>query len=69
MTKGENRCSKNRIIITSRNRNKIENHIEFGLYNENGLDILSEGHDLVAVELGHTDTDHTTCLNVPSVGL
>ena len=28
-----------------------------------------EGPDLVAVELGHTDTDHTTCLNVPSVGL
>ena len=28
-----------------------------------------EGHDLVAVELGHTDTDHTTCLNVPSIGL
>jgi hypothetical protein len=28
-----------------------------------------EGHDLVAVELGHTDTDHTTCLNVPSLGL
>jgi hypothetical protein len=28
-----------------------------------------EGHDLVAVELGHTDTDHTTCLNVSSVGL
>jgi glyoxylase-like metal-dependent hydrolase (beta-lactamase superfamily II) len=28
-----------------------------------------EGHDLAAVELGHTDTDHTTCLNVPSVGL
>jgi len=28
-----------------------------------------EGHNLVAVELGHTDTDHTTCLNVPSVGL
>jgi enamine deaminase RidA (YjgF/YER057c/UK114 family) len=27
-----------------------------------------EGHDLIAVELGHTDTDHTTCLNVPSVG-
>jgi glyoxylase-like metal-dependent hydrolase (beta-lactamase superfamily II) len=24
-----------------------------------------EGHDLVAVELGHTDADHTTCLNVP----
>ena len=28
-----------------------------------------EGHDLVAVDLGHTDTDHTTCLNVPSIGL
>jgi glyoxylase-like metal-dependent hydrolase (beta-lactamase superfamily II) len=28
-----------------------------------------EGHNLFAVELGHTDTDHTTCLNVPSVGL
>ena len=28
-----------------------------------------EGHDLVAVEFGHTDTDNTTCLNVPSVGL
>ena len=28
-----------------------------------------EGHDLIAVELGHTDTDHTTCLSVPSIGL
>jgi len=28
-----------------------------------------EGHKLVAVDLGHTDTDHTTCLNVPSIGL
>jgi hypothetical protein len=28
-----------------------------------------EGHDLVAVEVGHSDTDHTTCLNVPSIGL
>src|SRR5499425_2280603 len=28
-----------------------------------------EGHEVVAVELGHTDTDHTTCLNVPSIGL
>src|ERR1700676_1205332 len=28
-----------------------------------------EGHDLVVVEVGHTDTDHTTCLHVPSVGL
>ena len=28
-----------------------------------------EGHQLVAVELGHTDTDFTTCLHVPSIGL
>jgi glyoxylase-like metal-dependent hydrolase (beta-lactamase superfamily II) len=28
-----------------------------------------EGRELIAVELGHTDTDYTTCLNVPSIGL
>src|SRR2546430_8219915 len=28
-----------------------------------------EGHDLVVVPLGHTDTDDTTCLHVPSIGL
>src|ERR1700730_11531888 len=28
-----------------------------------------EGHDLIVVPLGHTDTDDTTCLHVPSVGL
>ena len=28
-----------------------------------------EGRDLVVVEVGHTDTEHTTCLHVPSVGL
>ena len=28
-----------------------------------------EGHEVNAVELGHTDTDYTTCLNVPSIGL
>ena len=28
-----------------------------------------EGHDLVAVDLGHTDTDDTTCLHVPDSGL
>jgi len=28
-----------------------------------------EGRDAIAVELGHTDTDHTTCLQVPSIGL
>jgi glyoxylase-like metal-dependent hydrolase (beta-lactamase superfamily II) len=34
---------------------------------ENVIDL--EGHDLVVVPLGHTDTDYTTCLHVPSVGL
>jgi len=28
-----------------------------------------EGHELVVVEAGHTDTDNTTCLHVPSIGL
>ena len=28
-----------------------------------------EGHDLVVVEVGHTDTDYTTVLHVPTVGL
>jgi glyoxylase-like metal-dependent hydrolase (beta-lactamase superfamily II) len=30
---------------------------------------LPEHAELVAVELGHTDTDNTTCLHVPSIGL
>ena len=34
---------------------------------ENVIDL--EGHDFVVVPLGHTDTDNTTCLHVPSVGL
>ena len=28
-----------------------------------------EGYELIAVKLGHTDTYHTTCLNVASIGL
>ena len=28
-----------------------------------------EGHDLVAVQLGHSDADDTTCLHVPEIGL
>jgi glyoxylase-like metal-dependent hydrolase (beta-lactamase superfamily II) len=28
-----------------------------------------DGHKLVAVELGHTDTNQTTCLHAPDVGL
>ena len=35
----------------------------------NGNVIDLEGQELVAVELGHTDTDSTTCLHVPSIGL
>jgi glyoxylase-like metal-dependent hydrolase (beta-lactamase superfamily II) len=31
--------------------------------------IQLEGCDLLVVEVGHTDTEHTTCLHVPSVGL
>jgi hypothetical protein len=34
-----------------------------------GNAIELEGHDLVVVEVGHTDTDYTTCLHAPSVGL
>jgi glyoxylase-like metal-dependent hydrolase (beta-lactamase superfamily II) len=34
-----------------------------------GHTLVLEGHDLVAVELGHTDTDDTTCLYVPDIGL
>jgi glyoxylase-like metal-dependent hydrolase (beta-lactamase superfamily II) len=34
---------------------------------ENVFDL--EGHDLVVVPLGHTDTDNPTCLHVPSIGL
>lgn len=33
----------------------------------NVLDL--EGQELAALDLGHTDTDHTTCLHVPSIGL
>jgi len=28
-----------------------------------------EGHQFVPIYLGHTDTDHTTCLHVPCIGL
>jgi hypothetical protein len=30
---------------------------------------LLEGHQLVAVDVGHTDTDNTTVLHVPDIGL
>jgi glyoxylase-like metal-dependent hydrolase (beta-lactamase superfamily II) len=35
--------------------------------NGNVMDL--EGNELVVIELGHTDTDFTTCLHVPSIGL
>jgi glyoxylase-like metal-dependent hydrolase (beta-lactamase superfamily II)/predicted SnoaL-like aldol condensation-catalyzing enzyme len=35
----------------------------------NGNVIALEGKEMVVVELGHTDTDYTTCLHVPSIGL
>lgn len=28
-----------------------------------------EGHQLIALKVGHTDTEDTTCLHVPSIGL
>jgi glyoxylase-like metal-dependent hydrolase (beta-lactamase superfamily II) len=28
-----------------------------------------EGHQIIPVDIGHTDTDHTTCLHVPSIDL
>ncbi|HEX2681451.1 MAG TPA: MBL fold metallo-hydrolase [Candidatus Dormibacteraeota bacterium] len=34
-----------------------------------GSVIELEGRELVVVPLGHTDTDNTTCLHIPSVGL
>jgi glyoxylase-like metal-dependent hydrolase (beta-lactamase superfamily II) len=34
---------------------------------ENELEL--EGHRMTAISIGHTDTDNTTCLHVPSIGL
>jgi hypothetical protein len=28
-----------------------------------------EGHEIVPIDIGHTDTDHTTCLHLPSISL
>ena len=33
----------------------------------NAIDL--EEHEVVSIPLRHTDTDHTTCLHVPSIGL
>ena len=44
-----------------------ENLVMAAELKENVIDL--EGRDLIVVELGHTDTDHTTCLHVPSIGL
>ena len=34
-----------------------------------GSEFELEGHQMIAVAIGHTDTDNTTCLHVPSIGL
>jgi len=34
---------------------------------DHGIDL--EGHELIAVEVGHSDTDASTILNVPDIGL
>ena len=34
-----------------------------------GNDLELEGHKLVAIDAGRTDTAHSTCLHVPSIGL
>jgi glyoxylase-like metal-dependent hydrolase (beta-lactamase superfamily II) len=34
-----------------------------------GHTIDLEGHELAVLELGHTDTDQTSCLHVPEIGL
>lgn len=34
-----------------------------------GTVIDLEGEELISIPLGHTDTDNTTCLHVPSIGL
>jgi glyoxylase-like metal-dependent hydrolase (beta-lactamase superfamily II) len=34
-----------------------------------GITFDLEGHEIVPVDIGHTDTDHTTCLHVPSIDL
>jgi glyoxylase-like metal-dependent hydrolase (beta-lactamase superfamily II) len=37
---------------------------------ELGEDVIDlEGYELNVIEVGHTDTDNTTCLHVPSLGL
>jgi glyoxylase-like metal-dependent hydrolase (beta-lactamase superfamily II) len=47
---------------------QISNHLVIAEeLTENVIDL--EGQDLVVVPLGHTDTNYTTCLHVPSIGL
>ena len=33
------------------------------------ISLQREGQKLIVVEVGHTDTDNTTCLHVPAIGL
>jgi glyoxylase-like metal-dependent hydrolase (beta-lactamase superfamily II) len=48
--------------------NQISSHLVIA-EELSGNIITLEGHDLVSVPLGFTDTNSTTCLHVPSIGL
>ena len=58
--------------VTSFWRRRLPGQIPERLTVAEGLrnnEIDLEGHKLIAVNLGHTDTADTTCLHVPSIGL
>ena len=48
--------------------NQIPNHL-VGAQALDGTEIDLEGQKLVVVKLGHTDTDNSTCMYAPSIGL
>lgn len=53
-------------------RRRFPGEIPSSLISAERLDVGAfdlEGHAIVSVDIGHTDTDHTTCLHVPSIGL
>lgn len=53
-------------------QNRFPGQIPAGLEPAEALEgsvFTLEGHELVVVDLGHTDTDDTTALHVPSIGL
>jgi len=48
--------------------NQISDHLVIAEELAENVFVL-EGHDLAVVSLGHTDTDNTTCLYVPAIGV